>query len=65
MQIAWPDLAAALGLMLVIEGILPFVSPGGIRRAFARLADMDDAALRVAGAASMIAGVAVVWLVRA
>ncbi len=64
MHIAWPDLAAALGLMLVIEGILPFVSPGGVRRVFARLTAMDDSALRVTGAASMIAGVAVVWLVR-
>ena len=65
MHIAWPDLAAALGLMLVIEGILPFVSPAGIRRVLARLAAMDDAALRFAGAASMVAGAAVVWLVRA
>jgi uncharacterized protein len=65
MHIAWPDLAAALGLMLVIEGVLPFLSPAGVRRVFARLAAMDDAALRMAGAASMIAGVAVVWLVRA
>ena len=56
MHIAWPDLAAALGLMLVIEGILPFVSPGGVRRVFARLAAMDDAALRIAGAASMDRG---------
>ena len=37
MHIAWPDLAAALGLMLVIEGILPFLSPAGVRRVFARL----------------------------
>ena len=50
--------------MLVIEGILPFAEPGGVRRVLARLAAMDDAALRIAGAASMIAGVAVVWLVR-
>jgi len=64
MQIAWPDLAAALGLMLVIEGILPFLSPGRIRRAFARLAEQGDAALRVAGAISMLAGVAVIWLAR-
>ncbi len=64
MHIAWPDLAAALGLVLVIEGILPFVSPAGIRRAFARLAAMDDSALRLAGAASMAAGVAIVWLAR-
>ena len=65
MHIAWPDLAAALGLMLVIEGILPFVSPGGVRRVFARLTAMDDSALRIAGAASMVAGAAVVWLARA
>jgi uncharacterized protein YjeT (DUF2065 family) len=64
MQIAWPDLAAALGLLLVIEGILPFLSPGGIRRALERMSAMDDATLRVAGAASMLAGVVVLWLVR-
>ena len=65
MTIAWPDLAAALGLMLVVEGILPFLSPAGVRRAFERLAAMEDKALRVAGAVSMLAGVAVIWLVRA
>jgi uncharacterized protein len=64
MNIAWPDLAAALGLLLVIEGILPFLSPHGVRRAFERLAAMDDTALRIAGAASMLAGVAVLWLTR-
>ena len=48
MHIAWPDLAAALGLMLVIEGILPFASPGGIRRVLARLAALDDGAAAVA-----------------
>ena len=64
MNIAWPDLAAALGLLLVIEGILPFLSPRGVRRAFERLTAMDDTALRIAGAASMLAGVAVIWLAR-
>jgi len=33
MRVAWPDLAAAIGLLLVIEGILPFLSPRAIRRA--------------------------------
>jgi len=65
MHIAWTDLAAALGLMLVIEGILPFLSPGGLRGALQRLAALDDRSLRIAGAASMVAGVAVIWLVRA
>jgi uncharacterized protein len=64
MSIAWPDFAAALGLLLVFEGILPFLSPATLRRAYERLASMDDRTLRLAGVTSMIAGVAVLWLVR-
>ncbi len=65
MRIAWPDLAAALGLLLVIEGIFPFLNPRGIRRALERIASMDDGVLRAAGAASMLAGVLVLWFARA
>ena len=64
MRIAWPDLAAALGLLLVIEGMFPFLSPRGMRRALARIAAMEDGALRAAGVASMLAGVLVLWLAR-
>ncbi|HET8690823.1 MAG TPA: DUF2065 domain-containing protein [Steroidobacteraceae bacterium] len=64
MSIAWPDLAAALGLMLVLEGILPFLSPPGFRRACASLGSMDDRKIRLAGAAGMAAGVAVLFLAR-
>jgi uncharacterized protein YjeT (DUF2065 family) len=64
MRVAWPDLAAALGLLLVIEGILPFLSPPAIRRALERMLAMEDATLRVAGAACMVSGILVLWLVR-
>jgi uncharacterized protein YjeT (DUF2065 family) len=64
MHIAWSDLAAAIGLLLVLEGILPFLSPRGIRSALERMLAMDDSTLRIAGAASMVAGVLVLWLVR-
>jgi uncharacterized protein YjeT (DUF2065 family) len=64
MHIAWPDLAAALGLLLVIEGILPFLSPAAMRRTLARISTIDDAAFRVAGAASMVGGLLILWLVR-
>jgi uncharacterized protein len=64
MHIAWPDLAAALGLLLVLEGVLPFLSPASIRRTFARISTMDDTAFRVAGAASMLGGLLILWLVR-
>jgi uncharacterized protein YjeT (DUF2065 family) len=65
MSIEWPDLAAALGLVLVIEGVLPFLSPAGVRRAAAAMSEAGDSVLRVAGAASMAAGVLLIWLVRA
>jgi uncharacterized protein len=64
MNIVWPDFAAALGLLLVIEGLLPFLNPSGMRRVLAAVADQTDKALRIAGAASMLAGVVVLWLIR-
>lgn len=64
MRVAWPDLAAAIGLLLVIEGIMPFLSPRAIRRALERMLAMDDGRFRVAGAASMVAGILVLWLAR-
>jgi hypothetical protein len=57
-------LLAALALMLVIEGILPFLSPDGMRRAMHLLAQQDDHTLRVMGLVSMLAGVALLYLVR-
>jgi hypothetical protein len=50
--------------LLVIEGILPFLSPGGVRRAAAAMAESGDATLRIAGAASMLAGLFLIWLIR-
>jgi len=64
MDIAWPDFAAALGLLLVIEGLLPFLNPAGVRRLLAAVQTMSDSAMRTAGAASLLAGVVVLWLAR-
>ena len=64
MSLAWADLAAAFALYLVLEGIMPFLSPAGLRRALGRFLTLSDAELRMAGLASMIAGVAMLWFVR-
>ncbi|MDV3237384.1 MAG: DUF2065 domain-containing protein [Gammaproteobacteria bacterium] len=58
------ELLAALALMLVIEGLLPFLSPGGLRRTLQALGEMDDRSLRVVGLVSMLSGVALLYLVR-
>ena len=58
------DFLAALALMLVIEGILPFLSPDTMRRVVLQMAQMDDKSLRVAGLASMIAGALLLYWAR-
>jgi uncharacterized protein YjeT (DUF2065 family) len=63
-QIDWSDLATAFSLYLVIEGMMPFLNPGGMRRAMELFSRLEDAQLRLAGLASMIAGVVLLWLVR-
>lgn len=50
-------LLAALALMLVIEGLLPFISPGRWRALFEQITQMSDGQIRFFGLSSMIAGV--------
>jgi uncharacterized protein YjeT (DUF2065 family) len=61
----WHDLLVALALVLVIEGVWPFLSPSGMRRALLAVAKEDDRTLRIAGLISMVAGVALLYWVRA
>lgn len=60
----WQDLWTALALVLVIEGVLPFINPNGMRNVWQQMVQMDDKSLRIAGLASMIAGLIVLSLVR-
>jgi uncharacterized protein YjeT (DUF2065 family) len=60
----WNDLWAAFALYLVLEGLMPFANPGGIKRTLSVLSQMDDRALRLIGLASMIAGSVLLYFVR-
>ena len=60
----WTEILTAFSLFLVIEGIVPFVSPGGYRRAVEQMAQLRDNHLRFAGLASMIAGILLLFIVR-
>jgi len=60
----WQDLWAALALMLVIEGILPFANPRGFRKMMQMVGEMDDKALRSGGLLTMLAGLVLLYLVR-
>lgn len=60
----WQDLLVALALLLVIEGLWPFLNPGAMRRALLAVAGQDDRTLRTAGLVSMVLGVVLLYLVR-
>jgi uncharacterized protein len=60
----WNDLWAACALYLVLEGLMPFVNPGGMKRALAQLSQLDERVLRIAGFLSMVAGAVLLYVVR-
>lgn len=60
----WQDFLAALALVFVIEGILPFMNPDGYKRMMSGIQSMDAKSLRTMGLTSMMIGLIVLYLVR-
>lgn len=56
-------LAVALGLMLVIEGLTPFLFPALWRETLRRVSQLQDGQLRFIGLSMMLLGVLVIYLV--
>ena len=52
----------ACALVLVIEGLMPFISPGGWRRMFTQIMQMTDGQIRFFGLLSIVGGVVLLWL---
>lgn len=55
----------ALALVLVLEGLMPAINPGGWRRMFEQLLQLDDQKIRMMGLISMTAGLVLLWLIEA
>jgi uncharacterized protein YjeT (DUF2065 family) len=60
----WDELLAAFGLMLVLEGILPFLNPTAFRQTLQRISQMEDRILRLAGLGGMGFGLVVLYFFR-
>ncbi len=60
----WNDLFAAIALVLVVEGMLPFLKPERWRRVMNIIARQSDHALRMMGLVSMLIGVVLLYTVR-
>jgi uncharacterized protein YjeT (DUF2065 family) len=58
------ELGTAVALLLIVEGVLPFLNPAGVRRVLAAISQMNDAQLRFAGFTSMLLGVILLYILR-
>jgi uncharacterized protein len=58
----WHDLLVALALVLVIEGVMPFLAPTMMRRMLLEVSRLDNRSLRLSGLISMLIGVALLYL---
>ena len=54
-----------LALVLVLEGLLPAIHPGGWRRLFEQMTRLNDQQIRVAGLVSMVIGLVFLWVLQA
>lgn len=60
----WQELLSALALVLILEGIMPFINPEGLRRVFLLAAQLDNATLRFVGITSMLLGLIILYIAR-
>jgi hypothetical protein len=60
----WDTLLIAFALMLVLEGMLPFLLPGIWRETFKKLTEIGDNQVRFIGLTSMLLGLLLLYLVK-
>ena len=58
------DFLVALGLLLVIEGLVCAAIPDTAKRAAAAMLETPEATVRIVGIVSALLGLALIWLVR-
>jgi uncharacterized protein len=60
----WDTFLIAIALMLILEGMMPFLSPRTWREAFKKLIEMGDGQIRFIGLSSMMVGVLLLMLLK-
>lgn len=62
-EFMWQQLFIAFALVLVIEGMMPFLNPRGMKQMMQTMASMDDKTLRIFGFVSMVLGLVLLYTV--
>ena len=61
---AWSEIMTALALVLVIEGLLPFASPGRYRQMVAEIVRLSDNHIRTVGLVIIVIGLVMLFVIR-
>lgn len=61
---AWADLFAGFAFYLILEGLLPFLSPSRWRRGLAAIAELNDSQLRGFGLLVVMIGLILLLVIR-
>jgi uncharacterized protein YjeT (DUF2065 family) len=60
----WQEFLTAVALVLILEGVFPFLSPDRFRKTLINAVQLDDATLRFIGISSMIGGLLLLYWIR-
>lgn len=58
----WHDLLTAVALLLILEGLLPFISPESIKKVYKTMVETPESSLRMVGLASIVSGLVLLYL---
>ena len=58
----WHDLLNAIALLLILEGLLPFIKPESIKKIYQTMSQTPESSLRMIGLASIVAGLVLLYL---
>ena len=60
----WTELLSAIALVFILEGIVPFINPDGLRKMYMLALQLDNNTLRFIGLTSMLSGLLLLYFVR-
>ncbi len=58
----WHDLLNAIALLLILEGLLPFIKPEGIKKIYRTMSETPENSLRMIGLGSIVGGLILLYL---
>lgn len=59
----WHEILVAIALLLIIEGVIPFLNPEALRKTMMLISQMSDNTLRFAGLTAMVIGCLLLYAV--